>query len=200
MQYNDTLTQRADESLKPLLPVFKEIYDTSLFKMGVFLSLGESLTDRTKATLFHNIIMNAAKVYFPGNNVKVVEKYQSMYIVINNVFCGRFKKLNAKGLPSNINTTRNNAIISQQLKLFGEDAEIKHIDIGYKINSSWTEFEALQVICRNNKQVAFTLPFNIDVPKYNSDVTIKESVKEIEVAKRVNVKSNKENNTKTGTE
>ncbi len=187
----EKLTQRADENITPLLPVFKEIYDTALNKMGAFTSLGESLTNRTKATLFHNILMNCAKCHFPARNVNIVEKYQTIYIVINSAFSGRFKKLNAKGLPSNINTTRNNAIVSQQLTLFG-DSEIKHIDIGYKINSTWTGFEALQVIYRNNNQVVFTLPFNFEILTQKPDLNIKELPEQIEITKRVTIKGTKD--------
>jgi hypothetical protein len=192
MNKNVTLLENAETHLTPILPTFKKIYDLSLSKMNYILSLSdETFSKRTKATMFHNIIMNKAKEILPETNIKVVEKYESLVLTIGNTFIARFKKLNDSGFPSNIKTKRNTNIICQQYSLFQDIQNSTFVDIGYQINSTWTEFTSLRILCRNKNEINFILPFNL-LEDNNYELSFKEVVEPIELTKRVKVKTMKE--------
>ena len=153
----------AEETIKPYLSIFKGCYDEAIKKYNSLLNFfADPMYNRTKAINFQNIIVNLIKEALSENeNVVIIEKYESITVVIDNHTCARFKKLNAKGFPSNFRTPRNSAIISQQLEFgFVDMPPIARVDVGYKLDETGTDYELLKVSCRRGKTIIWDLYFH----------------------------------------
>lgn len=167
----------AEEEIKPFLTIFKECYAQAIIKYNDCLNFfAEPIYNRTKAIQFQNIIVNRVKQAFSGmDNVIIIEKYESISLVINNYISARFKKFNGNGLPSNHRSKRNDAIIAQQLELgFLDYPPIARIDVGYAMDVTGTNYELLKVICRKNNEILWDLYFNdTNEGESNNDIVIK---------------------------
>lgn len=141
---------------KELQDILLQIYGNALTGLNkVMDTCGYSLNARSKPTLLHDFVMSEAKNHFEGlENVTITEKYNSMMVIIkkgSGSLAGRFKKLNKKGQTSNVQTKRNENIASNQLELEFEGMQRPtHIDIGYSPNETWTDFDAVKILCRVN--------------------------------------------------
>lgn len=183
------------ELIKPFSDALMRIHSNALIKLNnVMDTCGQPLNSRSKPTLFHDFIVHEAKVHFSElENITITEKYNSIILVITKNDCrlaGRFKKFNKKGMPSNINTSRNNNIVSQQYEIeFAELQSPTFVDIGYSINESWTEFNSVKVVCRVNKNLKWEL--NLSASNNNVHRTIitnPETAIEIAKTKRITAK------------
>ena len=153
----------AEDVIKPYLSKFKACYSQAIEKYNAVLNnFADPMYNRTKAINFQNIIVNLIKAAFAENdNVVIKEKYESITVVIDSHVCARFKKLNAKGFPSNAKTSRNDAIVAQQMTLgFSDYPPIARVDVGYKLDPTGTDYELLKVVCRKNKKVIWDLYFH----------------------------------------
>jgi hypothetical protein len=153
----------AEEAIKPYLSIFKDCYGKAIKKYNSVLdNFSQPMYNRTKAVNFQNIIVNLIKEALTDyENVVIKEKYESITVVINNHTCARFKKLNAKGFPSNVRTVRNSAIESQQLQIgYIDMPPIARVDVGYKLDATGTDYEMLKVICRKGKKIIWDLYFH----------------------------------------
>src|ERR1043165_3595140 len=114
--FQEYVSQRqAEEEIKPYLPLFKQCYEEAIIKYAKILTAyPEPLFQRTKAINFQNIIVNEIKRAFSSlENCRIIEKYESISLLINDYISARFKKLNKKGFPSNHRSGRNDLIIAQ---------------------------------------------------------------------------------------
>ena len=153
----------AEEEIKPYLSIFKECYEQAIVKFNALLNIfAAPMYNRTKAINFQNIIVNEIKqACSEMDGVNIIEKYESISLVINNHISARFKKLNAKGLPSNHRSNRNDAIIGQQMEIgFTDYPPIARIDVGYKMDATECDYELLKVICRKNNEILWDLYFH----------------------------------------
>jgi len=130
--------------------------------------------------LLHSIAIEKAEIYLkdaPGVYLK--KKYSSLQIVFENRLVGRFKKVDKNNMSRNAKSNRNDSILAQQPTLFSgisnEMPRITYIDLGYKIDSIWSEFERLVVVCRLNDQILWKIDFtDIEesvIPMNNTSVT-----------------------------
>ena len=90
------------------------------------------------------------------------QKYQSLQIIFGGQLVGRIKKVNKHDLCCNAKTQRNQLILAQHNTLFGDLADfpsITYIDITYRIDSAWTEFEKLTIVCRLFDDVKWRLSY-----------------------------------------
>jgi hypothetical protein len=152
----------AEEEIKPYLAIFKGCYERSIEQYHMLLNAyRKPFYNRTKAINFQNIIVNEIKEAFEEmGGVFIVEKYESISLVINNHISARFKKFNAKGLPSNHQSGRNDSIIAQQLTLgFLDYPPIAWIDVGYSLDATGTQYDFLKIICRRNQEIIWDLYF-----------------------------------------
>jgi hypothetical protein len=142
--------------------------------MASFNSMGQESPDpmfkRTKATLFYDRAVNEFRKAFNGNpDVQFEEKHESITMIIKKRLACRIKKLNAKELASNAPTSRNSALVNQQLSFsFMDTPTITHIDIGYKPNDPWTAFDFIRIVCRMGPKILFSFDVNRGVD--NEDV------------------------------
>lgn len=153
----------AEDEIKPYLIIFKGCYERAIVNYNALLNfIGRPLYNRTKAINFQDIIVNEIKEAFSNDeNTTIIEKYESISLVINNHISARFKKFNTKGMPSNHRSGRNDAIISQQLELgFVDYPPIARIDVGYNMDITGTGYELLKVMCRRYNDVIWDLYFH----------------------------------------
>lgn len=194
----------AEEEIKPFLSIFKGCYERAIKQYHVILNAYKKpFYNRTKAINFQNIIVNEIKEAFEGmEGVHIIEKYESISLVINNHISARFKKFNAKGFPSNHQSNRNDAIISQQLTLgFVDYPPIAWVDVGYAMDATGTQYDLLKVICRKKDNILWDLYFHdIDSGEATNDitpVTVKPTPPDNDPNKpRVTIKKDEEQNKK----
>lgn len=172
---------QAEEEIKPYLVLFKECYEKAIVKYNAFRSFfTEPMYNRTKAINFHNIIVNEIKAAFSQvEEAQIIEKYESISLVLKNHISARFKKLNGNGLPSNHVSGRNNAIIAQQIEiLFLDYPPIARVDVGYTMDITGTNYELLKVVCRKDKEILWDLYFH-DSAEGEEGIESEERVKPI---------------------
>lgn len=161
---NNLITEKsAQEMLTNYMPVFDSILTSSLNDFTKFLSSFTCpLTKRTKATFLNNIIVNYAKGSFTeSEHIRIIERYESLSIIICDKLSIRFKKLNINLIPSNVKTKRNDKIINQQLIInfpnFIKPSDITCLDIGYVINDTYSNFDQKVIVCRQNRNILWEI-------------------------------------------
>jgi hypothetical protein len=168
----------AEEDIKSYLGLFKECYEKAIEKYNRLLDFfKDPMYNRTKAINFQNIIVNQIKDTFSEiPETEIIEKYESISLLIKGYIAARFKKFNGKGFPSNHRSGRNDAIIAQQLEIgYKEYPPIARIDIGYTWNATGTDYEFLKVICRKDDDVLWDLFFHETDSSDNSSKVIQQN-------------------------
>ncbi|PCJ63936.1 MAG: hypothetical protein COA58_15000 [Bacteroidetes bacterium] len=152
--------QSSEQAYSTLEPYFEDInntYNEALKEMNKMLSATNTLLNaRAKSNLLHALAMSAAKKYFSDyKDIKLKEEYSTMEVVFKGeqAIVARFKKVNKQNLSSNITTRRSNAI-NLQYSLF--PYSVTYVDIGYRLDESETEFEAIVLVCRRGQTVLWS--------------------------------------------
>lgn len=142
----------AQQHLDPYLTRFGDCYYRTLNHFQIVASaFNGPMNKRTKPTIFHNLLLNEITGEFGReNNIKFFPEFETLTSVINDRIATRFKKLDENRQPSNKETARNNALVSQQGSLFSDSLTITLLDFGYSINESWTDFNFISVGCNLN--------------------------------------------------
>jgi len=183
--------EQAHSILQPHLPTLKTIMIESLEALNRSISAsGESPNNRAKCSWFHSIAIEKAKKAFRGcKDIVIKTNYQSLQIVFAGQLVGRIKKVNKDDLTSNAKTHRNQLIVSQQCKLFPDLPSITFIDIAWRTDLTWSEFEKLVIVCRQYDDIKWRIPYkeveNIITsiqPTQTEILTVKEE-KQIKVKK-----------------
>ncbi len=166
---NQLSQPETEEILRPHFPILSKIMTESLEDLNKALSmLTENANNRAKSALLHSIAIEKAKKYFDGiKEVSIKCKYQSIQIVFENKIVGRIKKINKDNLSANAKTKRNDAILSHQTSLFdgmvlSQISPTVFVDLGYNINETGEEYNKLNVVCRNNREVEWYFSFKQD--------------------------------------
>ena len=184
-----TISKKIIEEINPYLEGFSICYKQALSDLNNVLdNYPDHIYGRSKATLLHNFVVNEIKKRFdPKHNpsVKILEKHETIKLVINNKLVIRFKKLNQYGYSSNVVTTANDHFIQQQLSF--EHPDFKRpvgLEIGYNIEDSWSEFNSIDVVYRKEDAISL-YPISI-TPKEDNITRIK--TEDIVIGSRVKVK------------
>jgi hypothetical protein len=166
---NQLSQKETEEILRPHFPILSKIMTESLEDLNKALSiLTENTNNRAKSALLHSIAIEKAKKYFDSiKEVSIKCKYQSIQIVFANKIVGRIKKINKDNLSANAKTKRNDAILSHQTSLFdgmvlSQLAPSVFVDLGYNINETGSEYNKLNIVCRNSKEVEWYFSFKSD--------------------------------------
>jgi len=156
----------ATEILQPHLATLKRVMDESLEDLNKALSvLSENANNRAKSSLLHSIAVEKAKKYFDKiQDVRIKSKYQSIQIIFSNKLIGRIKKVNKDNLSTNAKSSRNDAIVGQQISLFSElmpdlVQTATFIDLGYRLDETGSDFDRLRIICRYNDAIEWNICF-----------------------------------------
>jgi len=146
--------------LHPFFPTFDKVMLEALEETNrAMSSVSVAVNKRSRCSLLHNIAYEKIKQELAGHpDIRIIEKYESIQIVFSKKLVGRIKKLNKDNFSSNIPTNRNNSIIGQQLSFF-PDEELTYIDLGYKIDPTWTEYDNLVVVCRLNNNIKWFISY-----------------------------------------
>lgn len=152
----------AEQILAPYLDTLEDIMTSSLSDLNTCMrSTAEPWNLRAKSTTLHSFAVNKAKRHWGEHDyIAIRTKYQSLQIVFDKKLVGRIKKVNKENLSSNIKTGRNDSILRHQLKLFAEITPLTFIDIGYRVDPTWTIFETLVIVCRYGDTVKWIIPIN----------------------------------------
>lgn len=159
---------QARQILEPHLGVIKRIMNESLGDIGKSMGvISVPVNKRAKCTLLHSIAVAKAEKYLSETSgIKLKKKYQSLQIIFDNTLVGRIKKVDNNHMARNARSDRNDYILSQQPTLFdGLDlppdnlCRTTFIDLGYKIDSIWANFERLIVVCRLNDSILWYIDF-----------------------------------------
>ena len=162
--------------LKPYLPTLNNIMQESLATLNKGMTaIGEPLNMRAKCSLLHSIATEKVKRAFnDDSSIIIKQRYQSIQIVFSQKVVGRIKKVNSDNLASNIKTSRNDYILShssQQMSLFPDLPPMTFLDIAYKIDSTFIEYDRLVIVCRVKDKVQW----NIDYTNTSTVVNMNES-------------------------
>ena len=138
--------EEASNVLQPYLKIINESLLDALKQLNNALAVIDvNVNNRAKTSTLHSIAVEKLKSAFHDiDGLVLIQKYQSLQIVFAGKLAGRIKKLNKNNLTANSNTFRNALIESQQLKLF-DLPPITFVDLGYKIDPTWTSYEQLLV-------------------------------------------------------
>ncbi|MBL0308798.1 MAG: hypothetical protein IPP77_03690 [Bacteroidetes bacterium] len=160
--------EQAREILMPHASALAMIMNESLVELNLAMNAtNERWNNRAKCSTLHSLAIEKAKRHFvEQGGVLLKMKYQSLQIVFNNSLVGRIKKVNHNNLSSNAKTYRNTDILTHQLVLFSDETSLTFIDLGYKVDATWTYYERLVIVCRTNDSIEWTI--NID---NNNDAT-----------------------------
>lgn len=152
----------AREILEPHLFKLKSVMYESLLTLNKCLTAsGEQINNRALCSWLHSIaIEKAKKVFADVPNIIIRAKYQSILIVFDGKVVGRIKRINKKDLSTNAKTFRNQSIVSHRMTLFGLEPALTFVDIGYRNDATWTEFERLNIVCRLYDEVLWRIPYN----------------------------------------
>lgn len=156
-----TSQQEAQLILNPHLPIVQKIMVESLSELGEAMkAVTESINNRAKCSLLHSLAIEKAKRYFDKHpDIIIKSKYQSIQIIFKQQLVGRVKKINDDKVPRNSKTKRNINILSQQLPLFPNMPQLTFIDLTYKVNSTWSEYDWLLVLCRINDNIQWEIDY-----------------------------------------
>jgi hypothetical protein len=111
---------------------------------------------RTRATLIHNYMMNIAGPAFAGDaGVRLVEKQETIYFVVDQRLVFRFKKGDDIGLSSNIETQAALAFHDPQQTL-PELPDVGRVDVAYVLNPFETLVDRILVVARNGSRVIWS--------------------------------------------
>jgi hypothetical protein len=111
---------------------------------------------RTRATLIHNYMMNLAGPAFVGDaGVRLIEKQETVYFVVEQRLVLRFKKGDDIGLSSNIETQAALAFNDPQQTL-PELPDVGRVDIVYVLNPLETLIDRVLVVARNGNRVVWS--------------------------------------------
>jgi hypothetical protein len=146
--------------LKPFFPTFDRVMLEALEETNRAMgTISVPVNKRSRCSLLHNIAYEKIKQALSGHpDIRIIEKYESIQIIFSKKLIGRIKKLNKNNFSANNPTNRNNNIISQQLSLF-PDSELTHIDLGYKIDPTWVQYDNLVVVCRLNDSIKWFISY-----------------------------------------
>jgi hypothetical protein len=181
----------AKSILEPHLAALKTIMVESLEGLNRAIgAAGESVNNRGKCALFHSIAIEKAQRYFKGNkDIVITSKYQTIQVIFSGKIVGRIKKVNKRDLCANAKTVRNQSILDQRPDLFGF-RQMTFVDIGYRIQGTWTEFERLLVICRVYDDVIWRISYKdvatINVMPKENEVTEASVKEEIQIKIKTN--------------
>ncbi len=150
----------ANSILGPHLPVIEKIMIESLDSLNdSMLAAKVPINNRGKSSWLHSIISSKIEQYFKENcEIKLIQSYESIQLVFEKKLVGRVKKLNKNNLSRNAPSIRNSNILTHQLSIF-PNTNLTFIDLGYRVNETWTAYDTLIVVCRINTSIVWVIPF-----------------------------------------
>lgn len=113
---------------------------------------------RTRACLVQDIMVRRAKAEFADDpRVRMVSRDETVKFVFDEAVIARFKKADASGLGSNIQTQAVMQFVDQQQELPGLP-DVHKIEVLYHLNKLQTQIEHVMVVARDDDQMLWDYP------------------------------------------
>lgn len=108
---------------------------------------------RTRACLVQDIMVRRAKAEFSDNpRVRIVARDETIKFVFDEAVVARFKKADASGLGSNIQTQAVMQFVDQQQELPGLP-DMHKVEVLYHLNKLQTQIEHVTVVARDDDRM-----------------------------------------------
>lgn len=147
--------QRALQILAPRYALITEIFLSAWARWWANPERPVLFRGRTRPTLIHNYIMldGIPKLkQVPG--VLVNERYETAFVLFDDLLVGRFKKGDANGLSTNIPTGTALAFTDpeEDLNLFGLP-DVARVDFCYCLNALETKIDTIKIVSRDRDTI-----------------------------------------------
>jgi len=113
-------------------------------------------TSRGRANLVNDFIVDNALQKW-GPSVRPIERHQTVYFVIEDLYLLRFKQLDGTGRSRNYPTKRAKRYLDPNYNLFGS-IDWPRIEVGHVFNETGTGIKAILVVARNRGAVEWCYP------------------------------------------
>lgn len=152
------------DEVEPVIGVFSErlraVLDRAMEDWLALPNRAEIRYGRTRANYIFDRIIHHALIEFDGDGgrtVKALVESQSVKFLFHDSVVARFKKGNAKGVGSNIETQAVLAFVDPQAS-FGGLPEIHRVEIVYQLNFLGTGYAEVSVVARDRHQRIWAYP------------------------------------------
>lgn len=154
------------DKVEPVLGVFavrlRAVLDRAMSDWQATPGRAQFIYSRTGANVIFDHIIRHALIEFDGDGdsaVKALREPQSVKFLFHNAILARFKKGNAKGVGSNIETQAVIDFIDPQSSFFGLP-DIQRVEIVYQLNILGTGFAEVAVVARNKSSRVWSYTLN----------------------------------------
>lgn len=128
----------------------RSVVDTSWAELQSFLKVRRLMYPRTHANTFFDILAQNAILEFDSDeNVRVLAKRTTVQFLFKEIVLLRFKKGNAKGIGSNIETQAVLDFVDPQLNIPDLLADVHRVEVCYQPNALGTQLQEVAVVARN---------------------------------------------------
>jgi hypothetical protein len=123
---------------------------------------GRLIRNSAKATVVFDFIVRHALAEFDGDpDIHVIPKHSTVKFLFKDTVLLRFKKGNAKGVGSNIETQAVLDFIDPERKLFPGLPDILKIEVCYQPDRLGTQIEEVAVVARDRNKRIWAYPLEI---------------------------------------
>ena len=139
----------------------RDVVDRAWARAKAFPGFGLFVYGRTKSNIVFDYIAQEALSEFSDDPlIHVMAAAQSVKFLFRDRILVRFKKGNAKGIGSNIETQALLAFVDPQLSLPDLLPNVSKVEICYRVDSLGTELKDVAVVARNRRRRlwAYSLP------------------------------------------
>lgn len=124
---------------------------------------GRLIRNGAKATVVFDFIARHALAEFDGDpDIHVIAKHSTVKFLFKDAVLVRFKKSNAKGVGSNIETQEVLAFIDPERKLFPELPDILKIEVCYQPDRLGTQIKEVAVVARDRNKRIWAYPIEAE--------------------------------------
>ncbi len=153
----------AMEDVKDVLadfaPRLRSVMDTSWNELQDVFKVRRFMYPRTNANMYFDILAQNAIAEFDGDeHIRVLAKKTTVQFLFNDRVLLRFKKGNAKGIGSNIETQPVLDFIDPQLSIPGLLPDIHRVEICYQPNVLGTQLQEIDVVARDRTKRVWAYP------------------------------------------
>lgn len=151
-------------------PRIRSVIDASWSEFQDLIKIRRMMYPRTRANVFFDILVQNAILEFHGDdNINVLAKRTTVQFLFKDRVLVRFKKGNARGVGSNIETQAILDFVDPQLTIPGLLPDIHRVEICYQPDLLGTQLQEVAVVARDRTRRIWAYP--LDKPA-GSDVTL----------------------------
>lgn len=132
-------------------------------------AIRSNLRNRTLAGVLNDLIVKDAVRRFEGDElIQINDDCDGAFFIFSGLAALRFKKVTTFLAPSNVPTRRQLQIREQQLEFEGISRPTV-VNVGYQLNSIWTDVTGVTLFCRRGGSIVWKIPVAGDLQSYMFD-------------------------------